>query len=193
MKRTVTFISMLLICGVVTAQDMYQNRPSAEHPFGKPHPDAPKEIMDYAPLIGISDCQSVSRVNQTEWADTVSLEWHWKYITDGWGVQDETFKADGAHSGSIRQYNADSAQWYVTYYASATPTPRLSTWTGAPRDGGDIVLYNPQKAPNGFDGFFKIVFSDITDEGFNWEGAWVDPAETINYPTWRIFCKKRVE
>ncbi|MEQ9299240.1 MAG: hypothetical protein RIF33_11770 [Cyclobacteriaceae bacterium] len=193
MKRTATLLLLLIFSTIVIAQETYVNRPSAEHPFGKPHPEAPKEIMDYAPLIGVSDCQSVSRVSQTEWADTVSMEWHWKYILNGWGIQDETLKADGTHSGSIRQFNADSAQWYVHYYTTSAATPTLNTWAGDGREGGDIVLYMPQKAPNGFDGFFKIRFSDISDEGFNWEGAWVDPAETINYSSWRIFCRKRVD
>lgn len=193
MKRTATLVSILLYCTLVTAQDAYVYRPSEQYPFGQPHPEAPKEVTDYAPLIGISDCRSVSRVSQTEWADTVSMEWHWKYLMNGWGVQDETFKADGKHSGSIRQYNADSAQWYVTYYASATATPTLRTWAGDARESGDIVLYNPQPAPNGTEGYYKIQFTDITDEGFNWEGEWTDVAETIHYTTWRIFCKKRLE
>ncbi len=192
--RTVALIVVLALTNtLVYAQDLYQYRSSDVYPFGQPHPDAPKEITDYGPLIGISDCKSIARISPTDWADTIAMEWHFKYIMNGWGVQDETYKTDGVHSGSIRQYNADSAQWYVTYYSSSTATPSLTTWAGDPRDGGDFILYAPQKAPNGMDGFFKIRFSEISNKGFKWEGAWVDPAEAINYATWKIYCKKRVD
>ena len=54
-----------------------------------------------------------------------------------------------------------------------------------------MVLYMEQPAPNGMEGYYKIIFSDISDKGFNWLGQWVSKDKTIAYPTWKIFCKKR--
>ena len=103
-------------------------------------------------------------------------------------VQDETLKPDGGHSGSIRQFIADSSKWYVHWYSSKTPSPELPTWTGNKQDNGNIVLYKEQKAPNGTDGFFRLTFYDISKAGYRWIGEWVDTSETVVFPTWKIDC-----
>nr|WP_321225133.1 hypothetical protein [uncultured Psychroserpens sp.] len=100
----------------------------------------------------------------------------------------ETLKTDGNHSGSIRQFNADSSKWYVHYYASASPTSTLSTWEGNTSKNGNIVLYKDQKAPNGTDGFSRLTFYDINDKGYKWIGEWVDKTETTTYAFWKIEC-----
>lgn len=179
----------LLISSTVFAQ--YDYAPSEKNPFGILNPEAPKQTADYAQLIGTCNCKSISRIDQNTWADTVMMNWTFKYIMNGMAVQDETLKEDGAHSGSIRQYNADSALWYVHYYSSSAATSRLATWKGVKNADGKIVLYNEQPAPNGTPGFHRITFSNISDKGFDWAGEWVNKAETFTYPTWRIFCRKK--
>lgn len=174
----------------LNAQD-YPNEPNAQHPFGQPHPEAPEQIKDWSALIGECNCKSISRNPDRTWADTVDMVWRFKYIMDGLAVQDETLKADGAHSGSIRQYNADSSAWYVHYYSSSIATPKLSTWEGGKQANGDIVLYKDQQAPNGMDGFYKITFSNISKDGFDWLGEWVTVDESFKYPNWKIHCVKQ--
>ncbi len=164
--------------------------PSDAYPFGRPNPKAPKEILDFEPLIGICDCISTTRNKDKSWAPSNKMTWEFKYIMDGMGVQDQTIKEDGKHSGSIRQFIADSSKWYVHYYSSAGPTPVLLAWEGNKKDD-KIILYNEQKAPNGTDGFFKINFYDISPDGFKWLGEWVNTNETFSYPTWKIECTKR--
>lgn len=163
---------------------------SDEFPYGRLNPGAPLQTADYAPLIGLSDCKSVSRNADRTWAEPVNMTWKWKYILNGMGVQDETLKDDGRHSGSIRQYSQDSARWYVHYYSSAAISTTLSVWEGNKKDG-DIVLYREQNAPNGMEGFYRLTFSDINDQGFNWVGEWVDKTEKIVFPTWKIHCTRR--
>lgn len=34
---------------------------SSTNPFGLPNPEAPKEILDFEPMIGICDCLSETR------------------------------------------------------------------------------------------------------------------------------------
>ncbi|MEM6806058.1 MAG: hypothetical protein AAF696_31965, partial [Bacteroidota bacterium] len=115
-----------------------------------------------------------------------------KYIMNGLAVQDETVKEDGTYSGSIRQFNTDSAHWYVHYYSSASTPAPLPTWKGG-KEEDKIILYMEQKAPNGAEGFYKVSFSDISEEGFHWLGEWVDKGETFSFPTWKISCKKRID
>ncbi len=182
------FIGMIPL--VSFAQDEYE--PSIKFPFGRLNPHAPKELLDFKEMIGICDCKSLSRKPDGTWADTVGMTWKFKYIMNGTAIQDETSKKDGIHAGSIRQYSSDSARWYVHYYTSVKASPSLPAW-GGKKNGDKIILYNRQKAPNGQDGFYKITFYNISARGFDWIGEWVNPDESIIYPTWKIFCRKRME
>lgn len=177
---------------IISAQTnhAYQYDISSEHPYGLPNPEAPSSILDWAELIGTCDCVSESRNPDQTWADPIKMIWTFKYIMNGKGVQDETLKEDGGHSGSIRQFIADSNRWFVHYYSSSKPSTSLSAWEGN-RDGDKIILYNDQTAPNGMEGWYKINFTDISYDGFNWLGEWVNKDETVSYPTWKISCTKR--
>lgn len=165
---------------------------SPEYPFGLPNPEAPPQITDWSEMIGECDCLSIKRNQDGSWSDSTAMIWRFSYIMNGFGVQDETLKNDGIHSGSIRQFSADSARWYVHYYSSGSAVASLPAWEGNRIDDQTIVLYKPQTAPNGMDGFYKISFTEISKEGFNWLGEWVNIDESIAFPTWKIFCNKRM-
>ncbi|WP_338358188.1 hypothetical protein [Yeosuana marina] len=167
----------------------YEYEPTSKHPFGQANPNAPEQIKDYKSMIGVCNCKSSSRNQDGTWAEPIDMTWRFKYIMNGLAIQDETLKADGSHSGSIRQYSADSSKWYVHYYASKFPSQKLSTWEGNKKDD-KIILYKEQKAPNGNNGFYKITFYDMTKNGYKWIGEWVNKDESIVYPTWKINCKK---
>ncbi len=192
MKRLIILMGLLFCFQLIRAQGIqYLNEPSEKNPFGQPHPNAPEQIKDFSELIGTCTCKSITRLDKDTWADSVDMTWTFKYIMDGMAVQDETLKSDGKHSGSIRQFIADSSKWYVHYYSSATPTTTLSTWEGNKNEDGNIVLYRDQKAPNGMEGWYRLTFSDMSDKGFHWVGEWTTKDETFAYPTWRIFCKRK--
>jgi len=186
--KLLSLLIVLLTMSVNYGQDSYE--PNAQYPYGRPHPDAPEQIKDWQELIGVCDCISETRNPDQTWAKPEKMTWEFKYIMNGNGVQDQTIKEDGSNSGSIRQYIADSSRWYVHYYSNKGPTTVLSVWEGNRKDNA-IMLYKKQKAPNGMDGFFKINFTDISKEGFNWLGEWVNTAETISFPTWKISCTKQ--
>ncbi len=166
---------------------------SDTHPFGLPNPKATKQIKDFEGLIGKCNCKSVSRKQDQSWADPVDMTWEWKYIMNGMAVQDETIKSDGKHSGSIRQFIADSSKWYVHYYSSNSPSTTLPTWEGSKAETGNIVLYRNQKAPNGMEGYYRLTFYDINDSGYKWIGEWTDKTEKVSFATWKIDCKRETK
>lgn len=175
----------------ITAQESnYSYSASDSLPFGSLNPDAPNELKDYNELIGICDCKSTTRKKDETWAAPVDMQWTFKYIMNGTAIQDETLKSDGTYSGSIRQFNTDSLQWYVHYYSSQNVAPILASWKGRQREN-EIVLLKKQKSPNGTEGFYKIRFYDISENGFNWLGAWTSQEEDFIYETWKIECRKR--
>lgn len=188
-KHILIAVIVLLKSSILIAQNEFE--PTATNPYGQPNPDAPDEIKDYQPLIGICDCKSYKLGKDNKWQAPVNMSWEFKYIMNGMAIQDQTLKDDGIHSGSIRQFNADSSSWYVHYYTTAIASPVLRTWKGG-KKGDEIILYSSQKSPNGIDGFYKIRFFNISDKGFNWLGEWVNTDETIAFPTWKIDCKKRL-
>ena len=76
---------------------------------------------------------------------------------NGMAVQDLTYKDDGIHSGSIRQFNSDSSRWYVHYFTTGSPIATLPSWVGD-RKGDKIVLNRDQAAPIGMDGYMRVDF-----------------------------------
>ena len=183
-----SLLPILLISGLCFSQQQYSV--SNTNPYGLPNPEAPKQITDFQGLIGKCNCKSTTRNQDQTWAESVDMTWEWKYIMNGMAVQDETIKADGKHSGSIRQFIADSSKWYVHYYSSGAPTTTLPTWEGSKKDDGRIVLYRNQKAPNGMDGFYRLTFYDINQDGYKWIGEWVDKTEQFVFPSWKIECQR---
>ncbi|WP_083157930.1 YybH family protein [Allomuricauda sp. CP2A] len=171
----------------------YNFEPSSEHPYGLPNPNAPEEIIDFAPLIGECHCKSEVRKADQSWAEPVNMVWRFKYIMNGMAIQDETLKEDGTYSGSIRQFIPDSTRWYVHYYSFPRASTTLPSWEGNRTEDGKIVLYKEQKAPDGTDGFYRITFYDIEDSGFKWVGEWVDKTNSVIFPTWKIDCSNGKE
>lgn len=193
--QRITIAALLILAGwqaTEAQQTQYPFEASDAHPYGQPNPEASIQIKDYHELIGACDCVSIQRNPDQSWAEPQNIQWTFKYIMNGQAVQDATLKPDGKHSGSIRQYNADSTRWYVHYFSSATAPATLPSW-GGEREGNEMTLYRPQKAPNGMDGFYKIRFYDISETGFKWLGVWTNEAETFTYETWKIDCTKRRE
>ena len=188
MKNIILFFTIFLFVSTTNAQ--YDYVVSKAHPYGLPNPKAPKQITDYEGMIGSCNCTSTTRNQDGSWAEPENIIWSWKYILNGMGVQDETFKPDGSHSGSIRQYIADSSRWYVHWYSSKTPSTTFPTWEGNKKENGNIVLYKEQTAPNGTEGFFRLTFYDISKAGYKWIGEWVDKTESVVFPTWKIDCKR---
>lgn len=159
--------------------------------FGTPSPDAPSQVRDYDELIGISDCKSLARGPDGIWGDQQEMTWTYRYILGGTAVQDETVKSDGFHAGSIRQYNPEESSWYVHYYSNkGAPAATLPAWKGE-RNGNEMRLSRPQKAPNGADGFYKIRFYDISEKGFKWLGGWESADGSVVFENWKIDCNKR--
>ncbi|NAS29574.1 hypothetical protein GTQ40_01185 [Flavobacteriaceae bacterium R38] len=183
--KQITFSIFFLIPLFVFSQ--YDYEPSKEFPYGRANPEAAQQIKDFEPLLGVCDCKSVNRKPDQSWAEPVDMKWTFKYIMNGKGIQDETLKSDGGHSGSIRQYIADSSRWYVHYYSSNAPTATLGTWEGNKKDG-KLVFYREQAAPNGMEGYYRLTFYDISKKGYKWIGEWVDKTEKIVFPTWKITC-----
>ncbi|WP_250432910.1 hypothetical protein [Hanstruepera flava] len=188
MKNSILFLALIFSISSISAQ--YEYAVSNEHPYGLPNPEAPKQIKDFEPMIGLCNCKSTVRKQDGSWAEPIDMTWRFKYIMNGMAIQDETLKSDGIHSGSIRQFNADSSKWYVYYYTVRSIPKSLTAWEGN-KKGDKIILTKEQAAPNGMEGYYRLTFYDMSNSGYKWIGEWVDKAGTIVYPTWKISCTRK--
>ena len=193
MKNYLLLSLFVLSTLVLVAQDgikMMQYEPSPEHPYGQLNPEAPAATADFASMIGTCDCKSLNRNPDGSWQDTLQMVWRFKYIMNGMAVQDEVWREGGMYAGSIRQYHPDSAKWVVSYFSSPGVSTTPGAWLGN-REGDKIVLFQDQKAPNGMEGFSRLTFHEMSDTGYQWKGEWVSKDESVVWPFWVIFCKKR--
>ncbi len=185
------FVLCLLWGAAVQADSgTYMYVPNQQHPYGQLNPAAPPAVKDFAALIGRAECISTARIDQNNWAKPQAMTWVFKYIMNGMAVQDETHKVDGSHSGSIRQFNPETGKWLVHYYTTNAVPDVLPAWQGGAEDG-NLVFRKAQQAPNGMEGKYRLTFYNISADGYEWKGEWVDAAEQVVYPTWKISCVKQ--
>ncbi len=190
MKSSLIFALVFMTFSLSAQHEDWQTfEPAISNPYGQPHPDAPEQIKDFHPMIGTCDCRSLQRNPDQSWQDTTDMVWTFKYILNGTAVQDLTWH-EKFYATSIRQVQPDSGVWVVTYNSSNFVSMSSKPWIGK-KEGTDIVLKQPQKAPNGMDGTSRLTFTDINEKGFNWRGEWVNEEQGIVFPFWLIWCKKR--
>ena len=164
---------------------MYE--PTEEFPFGRPNPAAPPEIQQFAFMIGQNDC-SEDRLNGAtgEWA-SATRTWDAYYYMNGYAIRD-TGRSGTTTNGNIRLYDSAAGQWVVTFFAM--PAFGSGVWRGG-MEGENMVLRQAQKAPGtDFDGFSRLTFSNISADGFDWDGEWVSADGTVVFPFWRIRCNR---
>jgi len=189
MKKWITLAGSVCLSLMANAQGGKYDV-STKNPFGSPNPEAPEQVLDFQPMMGLNDCYSQRRNADGTWQDSTKMVWEFRYILNGSAVQDLTYHEGGFYATSIRQYNADSANWVVSYNSTGPVSNTPPVWIGGKTDD-QIVLRVAQKAPNGLDGFSRLTFFDISDRSFNWKGEWVNIGETFSYPFWNIWCTKR--
>jgi hypothetical protein len=138
-------------------------------------------------MIGNNDCVDERLNNATgEW-DKSNRTWDAHYYMNGYAISDTGWSGQTSN-GNIRIFDAASQRWQVQFFSM--PTYSSGVWAGG-MEGDKMVLRKPQKAPGrDLDGFSRLTFSNISAEGFNWEGAWVSEDESVVFPFWKISCRK---
>ena len=192
MKNSLLFLLFFALNFQLTAQTKIDSsfEPSVAHPFGLANPDAPEQVKDFDPMIGLCMCKSLQRNPDGSWQDTLNMLWKFKYIMNGTAVQDEVWRENDLYAGSIRQYQPDSAKWVVTYFSYPSVSTKPGVWLGN-KQGNKIVLTQDQTAPNGMKGYSRLTFHNMRAEGFDWSGEWVSEDGSVVYPFWNIFCSRK--
>ena len=126
-------LALFFTMTLATAQSEYE--PSETNPYGLKNPNAPAELDDFKPLIGLCDCDS-ERINPDgTWAEPVKMTWKYKYIMNGMAIQDETLKAERCSSTPICHSSDPVANTVpgpfgdvTTVFVDGNPLPRAPEW-----------------------------------------------------------------
>ena len=159
--------------------------PSVAYPFGQPNPDAPGELSQFAFFVGAFDCLDERTLPDGRHVQFPAV-WNGHYFMNGHAIQDQ-YWAPGFYTSNIRQYDEAENAWNVSFFSE----PRYSTgiWTGG-LSGDDMVLTREIALPDGSIRVSRLRFSEISDEGFYWTGAFVDENgdDQVN---WSSRCVRR--
>lgn len=158
------------------------HEPNPSRTFGQPNPNAPKELTQFAFLIGEYTC--VDELTDTDGNTTrLDARWSGKYILNGYGIQDSYWN-ESFSTTNIRVYSEPESKWQVSYFRE--PKGQSGTWVGAAEDS-DVVLrrsfeWNDQTVES------RLTFTNITLTGFDWTSEYI--SDEIQYANWTSSCQR---
>lgn len=112
--------------------------------YGKPHPQAPAEMSQYAFLIGDY------RIEARKWQDGAwtkgfqAARWNGRYILDGMAIMDEWFdhppgeNPDTGRGVNIRMYNPETERWHLMW--QHTKNKQVVELSSKVREDGKMYL-----------------------------------------------------
>lgn len=176
-RRALVVAILLLAAQPLQAQSVTPDphyAPSPAHPFGRPHPEAPPELAQFAFMIGEFDC--VDRIRQADGSYvTFPAIWNARYFLNGHGIQDEYWSPAFATS-NIRIYDPAAGRWKITFFR--TPGYQSGVWEGGIE--GDRLVFRQGGQTSGP----GLTFHSLTDDGFEWNSG----GDT---PGWTSSCTRR--
>jgi hypothetical protein len=164
---------------------------SEKYPYGKANENAHEDIKTFDQLIGLCNCKSLQYDRNGNPGDTTALKWRWKYILNGNGVQDDGWYGNDTLQSaftSIRIFNPQTKKWQVPFFTpNMTRAPNI--WIGG-REGNNIILRRPYQIQDSIQVVSTLTFSNISSNGFNWEGKSFFPTRNTSNVFWKIWCIK---
>jgi hypothetical protein len=148
--------------------------PGPAYPFGRPHPDAPAELEQFAFMVGEFDCVDEMRQKDGSFLRFRAI-WNARYFLNGFGIQDE-YWTPRFFTSNIRIYDPKSKQWQVTFFRM--PGYQSGVWQGK-KEGNMMVMRRDGRTIGP-----GLTFYDISEDGFRWHSG----GET---PGWTSTCKRR--
>lgn len=174
----------------------------SDAPFGKLHPDAPPETEQWGQLAGTWDCTQFALVNG-QWFSGWKATWAWRYILDGFAVQDVWHQAREQLpppiaqlprdfvGTNIRIYDREQQKWQITWFnngqmAGGTSSP--VRYFEAEFIDDSIVMTPVDQPPDSPKS--RIVFHNISDDSFDWKSETLDEDGKTWTETFRIQGKR---
>ncbi len=148
--------------------------PGPAYPFGRPHPEAPSELAQFAFMIGEFDC--VDEIRQQDGSKLrFRAIWNARYFLNGYGIQDE-YWTPRFFTSNIRIYDPDADKWKVTFFRM--PGYQSGVWEGG-KEGKEMKMRSGGRTSGP-----ALTFHNITPDSFAWKSGGEDPG-------WTSSCVRR--
>lgn len=167
----------------------------------KVHEFAPVETVQFGQLAGIWYCTGFMQ-DPLGKVDTVPYEayWAWKYILDGYAVQDYFFQGKnefrywdyfkrGTSLTQLRVFDTKESQWkiaFITDNGGKMPGRFFGTFTAKMQDG-ELIMEPSSQNP---DKLSRIVFYDMGENSFEWRSESSEDAGKTWIVTIRLSGKR---
>lgn len=159
--------------------------PNPAYPNGRPNPDAPEELSQFAFFIGEFDCTDRQKAPDGEWREFPAI-WNASYFLNGFGIQDKYY-APGFQTSNIRIFDPDAGVWKVTFFSA--PGYNSGVWSGE-KTADDIVLEQVTVGQGETSVISRLTFYDITNDGFEWRAESI-VGEAPPAKSWTSSCRRR--
>ena len=152
---------------------------------GSRHPEAPPETEQFGRLAGVWDVEMSVRKDDGSWPEPGQgkrVEWRFRYILDGWAIQDEwiapppdvSTEDDQRQLGTnIRIYDPKAGHWDSAWISNTQQ--KVSTFEAVAEESDRIVMTGTHASGRPS----RVTFYDITDDRFEWrmelQGVGEDP------------------
>jgi hypothetical protein len=143
--------------------------------FGKPNPNAPAELSQFAFLIGNWRCEAKIKLPSGEW-QAFQATWSGRYILDGYAIADEYRMTDS--SGDLivlgmnfRTYDATRQIWNIKWLHAlgGTWVDLTSEEMGRLTFDGQSITY-AFKEPMASHAYTRAIYTNISNTHFTWRG-----------------------
>jgi hypothetical protein len=181
-----TVLGTFVLSSIVPAQPAKEDSQTMErneHGYGKPNPNAPQELSQFAFLIGKRSGDAKLKREDGTWENLKAL-WEGRYILDGYAIADEyrmtTPKGELLVLGiNLRSYDAKKKAWNLKWLNALA-----GTWTdlgpeelGGVVADGKVISYR-MKEPVARHAFTRATYSNISADHFTWRGDRSDDGKT---------------
>jgi hypothetical protein len=143
--------------------------------FGKPNPNAPAALSQFAFLIGNWRCEAKVKLPNGEW-QTFPATWSGRYILDGYAIADE-YRMTGSSGELIvlgmnfRTYDATRQIWNIKWLHAlgGTWVDLTSEEMGGLRLDGQSITY-VFKEPMARHAYTRATYTSLSKTHFRWRG-----------------------
>jgi hypothetical protein len=146
-----------------------------DHELGRPNPNAPPALSQFAFLIGRWRCEAKVRSANGDW-QTLQATWLGRFILDGYAIADEYRMTDASGElivlgMNLRAYDAAKKTWNIKWLNALA-----GTWTDLGTDELGGVTFDGQsviyafREPVAAHPYTRATYTNISTTHFTWRG-----------------------
>jgi hypothetical protein len=173
-----TVLGAFVLSSILPAQPAKEDSQTMErneHEYGKPNPNAPQALSQFAFLVGKWRGEAKLKRQDGTWENLKAL-WEGRYILDGYAIADEYRMTTPAGEllvlgVNLRSYDAKKKAWNLKWLNALA-----GTWTDlGPEELGGVVadgkaISYRMKEPVARHAFTRATYTNISADHFTWRG-----------------------